>query len=81
MCIRDSIKAGASSTHSILAVTFTNKAANEMTGRIEHILDQPIPEMWCGTFHSISNRILRRHCKEAGLERNLPYWTVMINRE
>jgi len=63
------IKAMSSSTHSILAVTFTNKAANEMTGRIEHILDQPIPEMWCGTFHSISNRILRRHCEEAGLEK------------
>ena len=63
------IKALASSTHSILAVTFTNKAASEMTGRIESILEQPIPEMWCGTFHSISNRILRRHFKEAGLEK------------
>tara|TARA_Y100000766_G_scaffold206696_1_gene178469 strand:+ start:349 stop:2517 length:2169 start_codon:yes stop_codon:yes gene_type:complete len=63
------VKAVSSSTHSILAVTFTNKAANEMTGRIEQILDQPIPEMWCGTFHSISNRILRRHSKEAGLEK------------
>ena len=63
------IKALASSTHSILAVTFTNKAASEMTGRIEGILEQPIPEMWCGTFHSISNRILRRHFKEAGLEK------------
>ena len=62
-------QAASSSTHSILAVTFTNKAANEMTGRIEHILGQPIPEMWCGTFHSISNRILRRHYKEAGLEK------------
>ena len=63
------IKANGSSTHSVLAVTFTNKAANEMTGRIESILDQPIPEMWCGTFHSISNRILRRHFREAGLEK------------
>ena len=63
------IQAASSSTHSILAVTFTNKAANEMTGRIERILDQPIPEMWCGTFHSISNRILRRHYKEAGLDK------------
>ena len=63
------IKANGSSTHSVLAVTFTNKAANEMTGRIEFILDQPIPEMWCGTFHSISNRILRRHFREAGLEK------------
>ena len=41
-----------------------------MTGRIEQILDQPIPEMWCGTFHSISNRLLRRHYKEAGLEKD-----------
>ena len=41
-----------------------------MTGRIESILDQPIPELWCGTFHSISNKILRRHYKEAGLERD-----------
>ena len=64
------IKALSSSTHSILSVTFTNKAANEMTGRIEQILDQPIPEMWCGTFHSISNRLLRRHYKEAGLEKD-----------
>ena len=64
------IKALSNSTHSILSVTFTNKAANEMTGRIERILDQPIPEMWCGTFHSISNRLLRRHYKEAGLEKD-----------
>ena len=64
------IKALSSSTHSILSVTFTNKAANEMTARIENILDQPIPEMWCGTFHSISNKILRRHYKEAGLEKD-----------
>jgi DNA helicase-2/ATP-dependent DNA helicase PcrA len=64
------IKALSKSTHSILSVTFTNKAANEMTGRIESILDQPIPEMWCGTFHSISNRLLRRHYKEAGLEKD-----------
>ena len=63
------IKALNNSTHSVLAVTFTNKAANEMTGRIENILDQPIPELWCGTFHSISNKILRRHHKEAGLDR------------
>tara|TARA_A200000113_G_scaffold226049_1_gene249962 strand:+ start:5656 stop:7830 length:2175 start_codon:yes stop_codon:yes gene_type:complete len=63
------IKALDNSTHSVLAVTFTNKAANEMTGRIENILDEPIPELWCGTFHSISNKILRRHHKEANLER------------
>ena len=41
-----------------------------MTGRIESILNQPIPEMWCGTFHSISNKLLRRHYAEAGLEKD-----------
>ena len=64
------IEALSNSTHSILAVTFTNKAASEMTGRIESILNQPIPEMWCGTFHSISNKLLRRHYTEAGLEKD-----------
>ena len=64
------IEALSNSTHSILAVTFTNKAASEMTGRIESILNQPIPEMWCGTFHSISNKLLRRHYAEAGLEKD-----------
>ena len=52
------VEAMQSNPNSVMAVTFTNKAANEMTGRIEQILDQPIPEMWCGTFHSISNRLL-----------------------
>ena len=41
-----------------------------MKGRIEEILEQPIPEMWCGTFHSISNRLLRRHFSEANLDRD-----------
>ena len=51
----------------ILAVTFTNKAAREMRGRIETILQRPIGGMWVGTFHGIAHRFLRTHPEEAGL--------------
>ena len=52
---------------SILAVTFTNKAALEMRQRIETILGFPVGGMWIGTFHGISHRLLRAHCREADL--------------
>ena len=52
---------------SILAVTFTNKAAREMRGRIEALQGQPLPNMWMGTFHGIAHRLLRKHASEAGL--------------
>ncbi len=55
---------------SILAVTFTNKAANEMRGRIEKLVDVPIRAMWVGTFHGIAHRLLRYHWKEARLAQN-----------
>ncbi len=57
------------SPHSLLTVTFTNKAANEMKGRIESMLGHKMADFWCGTFHGISHRILRRHWEEAGLRR------------
>ena len=56
--------------HSILTVTFTNKAAKEMRGRIEEIVDLNLDNFWCGTFHGISHRLLRRHWEEAGLRKD-----------
>jgi DNA helicase-2/ATP-dependent DNA helicase PcrA len=55
------------SPQSIMAVTFTNKASQEMRGRIEHILGFPVGGMWAGTFHGLSHRLLRAHYHEAGL--------------
>ena len=51
----------------IMAVTFTNKAANEMRSRIESLLKTPILDSWVGTFHGLSHKLLKRFHKEAGL--------------
>jgi DNA helicase-2/ATP-dependent DNA helicase PcrA len=51
----------------VMAVTFTNKAANEMRGRIESLLEMPTRHLWIGTFHGLAHRLLRRHWQEAGL--------------
>ena len=63
------IKAG-----NILLLTFTNKAAREMLDRVEQLVPQDTRDIWGGTFHSIGNRILRRHAELLGWDRN---FTIM----
>lgn len=54
----------------ILAITFTNKAANEMKTRVADLLNTEVDHMWMGTFHSICVRILRRNIDKLGYEKS-----------
>ncbi len=64
------IRAEHVSPWSVLAVTFTNKAAKEMKGRIESLLNMPAGNLWVGTFHGLAHRLLRSHWQEANLPQN-----------
>jgi len=54
----------------VLAVTFTNKAAEEMRARVEHLLGSDCSRMWVSTFHSLCARLLRREAPAIGLSRD-----------
>lgn len=55
---------------SILAITFTNKAAKEMLNRVDNLIDEEAGSMWIGTFHSICMRILRKNIERIGYSSN-----------
>ena len=52
----------------ILAITFTNKAANEMKERVEKLVGEAAKDMWIGTYHSICVRILRKYIDRIGFD-------------
>ncbi len=61
----------------ILLLTFTNKAANEMMRRVANLLANDVGSLWGGTFHSVGNRILRRHTALLGYPNNF----TILDRE
>ncbi len=63
------IKSGHVTPGGVLAVTFTNKAAREMLTRLTAMLPVSPRGLWIGTFHGLSNRLLRAHHQDAGLPR------------
>ena len=58
------------SPFSIMAVTFTNKAAKEMRARLESLIQVPTNGLWVGTFHGLAHRLLKQHWREANLPQN-----------
>ncbi|MBQ7699787.1 MAG: UvrD-helicase domain-containing protein [Clostridia bacterium] len=63
-------RCGACGKYDILAITFTNKAANEMKTRLNTIINDDYGDMWVGTFHSICVRILRINAERIGYTHN-----------
>ncbi|MGC4017109.1 MAG: ATP-dependent helicase [Luteolibacter sp.] len=57
-------------SRNILLLTFTNKAAREMITRVQELVTADTSDLWAGTFHSIGNRILRRHADDLGFTRS-----------
>ncbi len=65
---------------SILAITFTNKAANEMKQRAQNLIGDAANDMWIGTFHSICVRILRRYIDRIGFDNSFQIFDTSDQR-
>ena len=72
------LKTGQAAPRSILAVTFTNKAARELLSRLADMVPGNVRDMWIGTFHGLCNRLLRRHAADAGLP---PTFQIMDSQD
>ncbi|EEI87030.1 putative ATP-dependent DNA helicase PcrA [Anaerococcus lactolyticus ATCC 51172] len=64
----------------IIAITFTNKAANEMKERVSSLLDMDVAYLWIGTFHSICARILRMNIEKIGYSNNFTIYDTQDQR-